>query len=486
MAKEPLSRKLTFGIFYLLSSTIATVGLNVLLVGFVARKLGVENFGFYSAIISFVGLFQFLSDLGLNRTLLKFGSTNILNAQFGFGNALFLKTIFIIPTFILVTLLGYIAGYKSNEIIIVELFTLTMVLDSFGTVFSSIRRILGDFKLVSFFRVFKTVINLIVVVIALSVNNSVLYLAIASVILNAITFIISLINSVLLLKPRLKLELMKEFFKDSAIFSLSDFFVGIYAKISTVLLSFFTNFHMVGIFSAAIKFTNIANLFPNQIRFALLPTMYRILENKKHEESGDQKRIFKIIFKYTVILATPFVILIFLFSDPIIHLIFGKKYELSIPFVKLFSLFIYFRFIQSPFKLFYVAMHKNKEMVYFQAIASFVDLILNLILIPGYKAFGATMATIFSEGLFLIIIMLSGLQYSIWKLKDAVSIIFKPTVAGAISMFIAYAFLINKVNLFFQIFVVLLMYLLILFVARTFNRQDKEFLTKIFLKKNAL
>ena len=92
--KEPLSRKLTFGIFYLLSSSVVAVLLNVALVGFVARSLGVENFGLYSTIISFVGLFQFLSDFGLNRTLLKFGSTNITNAQFSFGNALFLKTLF--------------------------------------------------------------------------------------------------------------------------------------------------------------------------------------------------------------------------------------------------------------------------------------------------------------------------------------------------------------------------------------------------------
>ena len=85
--KEPLSRKLTFGIFYLLSSAAATIALNVVLIGFTARMLGVENFGLYSAIISFVGLFQFLSDFGLNRTLLKFGSTNISNAQFKIGRA---------------------------------------------------------------------------------------------------------------------------------------------------------------------------------------------------------------------------------------------------------------------------------------------------------------------------------------------------------------------------------------------------------------
>ncbi len=158
----------------------------------------------------------------------------------------------------------------------------------------------------------------------------------------------------------------------------SDFFNSIYAKISTVLLSFFSPLHSVGIFSAAIKFTNVANLFPNQVRFALLPTIYRILEDDKVKESESHKKVFKIVLKYMLIFATPFAISIFLFSDSIMHLIFGRKYDLSIPLVQLFSLFIYFRFIQTPFNMFYIAMNKHKEMVYFQGIASFINLILNL------------------------------------------------------------------------------------------------------------
>ena len=484
MKQVPLSRKLTIGISYLLSSAIVTVALNVILVGFVARALGVENFGLYSAIISFVGLFQFLSDFGLNRTLLKFGSTSISNAQFSFGNALLLKTILIIPTFILVAFFGYVAGYRNNQILILGLFTLTMVLESYGIVFSSVRRILGDFKLVSFFRVVRAIINLVVIIIALSMNNSVLYLAFAGVVLNFIIFIISLTNSILLLRPKLKLELMKDFVKDSVIFGLSDFFISIYGKVSIVLLSFFSDLHSVGIFSAALKSTQVANLFPNQVRTALLPTMYRILENQKKTE--DQKRVFKIIFKYMAIFATPIVISVFVFSDPIIGLIFGKKYSLSIPLVKLFSLFIYFRFIQTPFNLFYIAMHKHKEMLYFRAIFSFLNVVFNFALIPRYLAYGACVSTILCEGLLLITLAILGTKQLIWNLKDVFFMALKPAIAGLISLSLVYGFLISKVNLFLQIFFLLLIYFLFLFIVKTFSKDDKELFVKIFLKKDIL
>ena len=75
--------------------------------------------------------------------------------------------------------------------------------------------------------------------------------------------------------------------------------------------------------------------------------------------------------------ATPVAISIYFFSDSIIHLIFGEKYNLSIPLVKLFSFFIYLRFIETPFTLFYIGLHKHKKMVWFQGATSLLNLILN-------------------------------------------------------------------------------------------------------------
>ena len=484
--KDPLSRKLTFGIFYLLSSSLTSLGINVITVGFVARSLGVERFGLYSVIFSFVGLFEFISDFGLNKTLLKFGSTDLAKAQESFGNALFLKGILIVPTLALVTLFGLLAGYRNDEILILELFTASLILDSYGTVFSSIRRIRGSFKLISFFRVLRTAINLLIIFIALTVKNSVLSLACANALLSLVIFVISLVNTILLLKPKLKLSLIKEFFKDSIIFSLSDFFSNIYAKISTVLLSFFNDLHSVGIYSAAVRFTRIANLLPNQFRFALLPTMYRILEEQNlKDETQKSKKVFSILLKYMAIFATPIAILIYFFSDSIIHLIFGRKYDLSIPLVKLFSIFIYFRFIEAPFSLFYIAMHKHKKMVLFQGLTSAINIILNLILIPLYSVYGACAATLISEICLGLMLVFMGIKYSTWNLINVFTMLFKTAFAGVVSFGFIIVFL-NKINLFIQIFFLLGLYLLFLIVIKTFNKEDKDLFRKIFIKKESL
>lgn len=480
MSKEPLSRKLSHGIFFLLSSSLVSIGLNAVAIGFIARKLTIEDFGLFSAVASFVGLFEFLCDFGLNKTLLKFGSTDIEKTKVSFGNALLVKSILIIPTLFLVWSIGYITGYRGETLNIILIFTLSIIFDSFGAVFSSIRRILGSFKLISFFRVIKALIYLIIAYFALSYNNSVLSLVIATLLLSFISFLISLINSILLLKPKLKLSLIKDFFKDSLIFSFSDFFLNIYSKISTVLLSFFANLHAVGIFSAAIKFTRIANIIPGQVKFALLPTIYRILEDKENIKDG-RKRVFNIIFKYMVVLATPSAILIYFFSAQIIHLIFGKKYDLSIPLVQLFSLFIYLRFIITPFTLFFIGLHKHKNMVYCQAATAILNIILNIFLIPKYSSQGACYSTIISEAFFVIILITIGRKYLIWGVFDTIKAFFKPTLSGAISLFLT-AYFLDHINIFIRMIFLIFAYFLCLFLLKTFNKSDKELFKKIFIK----
>ena len=509
--KVPLSRKLFSGIFYLFSSSLVTIGIKTLIIALIARKLGVENFGLYSAIISFVGLFEFLSDFGLNKTLLKFGSTNKENASISFGNALLVKSFLILPVLIIAGSAAYFSGYRGVDFLSLILFTLSSVFDTYASIFSSIRRITGSFKLISFFRIVKTVLTLIVIIIVLSKYQSVFSLAVATLSLTMIMFLASLINTIMLLRPRLKLSLLSEFFKDSIIFSFNDFFLNIYGRIGIVLLSFFHEMFSVGIYGAAVRFTIIASLLPRQIRFAMLPTMYRLLENpidshlsavasesdileiaeEKIEgkelvshNKAKSKLVFNILFKYMILFSVPLALSIFYFSDSIIHLIFGKKYFSSIPYVQLFSLFIFLRFIETPFTLFYLGMNKHKNLVVFQGIASLLNVILCFALIPEMAAFGAVYSTILSELVFAFIIVFAGINYKIWNLKDLTIQIFKPFFACLISAWFIYMFLPTS-HIIFQLLSMYFLYIAFLFVVRTFDEEDKKLFKKIFTKVKA-
>lgn len=522
--KESLSRKLFNAVFYLFSSSLVSLALKVLIVAYIARKLGVEQFGLYSAILSFVGLFQFLSDFGLNKSLLKFGSLDSENARVSFGNALFAKTFLVFPLLLFVSLSGYCFGYKNDELIVLVLFALSLVLESYASVFSSVRRILGHFELISFFRVLKTLITLIVIVLVLSKYNSVFALALVTVFLTAFMFVVSLINTLFLLKPKFKLSILGDFFKDSLIFSLNDFFLNIYTRINVVLLSFFSNLFSVGIYSAAVRFTTIASLLPRQVRFALLPTMYRILENQKSEGAINEqvfdsvsqgeifdpsssspeiqqegrsvsqkliesniersKRVFNTILKLMILFAAPLSVAIWFLSDNIIHFIFGSKYDMSIPLVKLFSIFIFLRFIETPFSLFYFGLEKHKSLVTIQGITSLINVALCLIMIPGFAVFGAASATIISEAIFAFVLIFYGSRYLIWSTSVVFGLLFKHVFVVLAAMFFT-MLVAASLHVFVQLFFLCALYVVFLFVIKEFTEDDKLLFKKLFSRGKA-
>ena len=129
-------------------------------------------------------------------------------------------------------------------------------------------------------------------------------------------------------------------------------------------------------------------------------------------------------------------------------------------------------------------MHKHKQMVYFQAVVSSSNLILNLCLIPKYSAYGATVATVISEGLLLFGLVFLGKRYLVWDLKDVFLLIYKPILSGCVSFALFYGLLQANMNLFLQIALLLLSYLLLLFLIKGFNKEDKDLFVKVFLKKN--
>jgi O-antigen/teichoic acid export membrane protein len=255
-----------------------------------------------------------------------------------------------------------------------------------------------------------------------------------------------------------------------------------------VLLSFFSDPHSVGIFSAAIRFTKIANLLPAQVKFAILPTMYRFVEEVKGAKESNEnkaKRIFEILLKYMGIFAALVAIGIFLFSDPIIHIIFGNKYNKSIPLVQLFSMFIYLRFIETPFKIFFIAMEKHKNMVLLQGFTSFLNVVLNFALIPSFSVYGAFYSTLVSEIFFALMLIYSGAKHSIWMMKDIYTLAIKPAAAGAIC-FVAIMIFKEHLNIIIQVLLFIISYTSILFLLKTFDKSDKELFLKIFLKSPAL
>lgn len=488
---ESLSRKLTLGILYLFSSTTLSGLFTIITLSVTARILGVENFGLYNAFLSIVGLFQFITNLGVNRILLKEGAKNFENAKTSFGNALLFKAIVIVPIILVIILISKHSGYTGNSLLAIVLFGFSLIFDSYGTLFISLRRILGDFKVISIFRVIRSIINLLSVIIALKIDNSVLSLSIATLIVSLISFTGALANSISLLKPKLNLKELWELIEDSIIFGLNDFFSKLYLRASIVLLSMYADLYSVGIFSAGIRFTKFSFIFAKQVRVAILPTMYRILDEKDDDVISESKnliesnkdrssRVFKTMLKYMVLISVPLSLIMFFYSSELINIIFGSKYKASTPIVKLLSVFIFLRFIQTPFTLFYLGLNRHKSMVVLQAISCIFLIMCSYVFIPKHHSFGACYAVNISELIFSALLIIYGFKFNIWKIFDLIKFIVLPFLTGITSIYITSRFF-NFILIEFFIFIFL--YFVFLLATGQLNKRDKDLISKIIFHK---
>lgn len=482
MTKEFLSKKLAFGVAYLFSGTAFTLFLNIVTVSVITRKLGVESFGFYSAVTAFVGLFQFLCSLGVNRLLLKEGVKSLDRAGVAFGNAVVLKLILAIPFVCLTLLCGYIFNYRDDKFLILFYFSLVTVFDSFSSIFVNIRRIFGHFQLISFARAFRALINLVVTFYALKINCSVVSIGLSSLIVSIISFSFSLLNSFYLIKPSFNPSQLVEVVKDSIVYAFNDFFSQSFQRVSVFCLSLFSSLHVVGVFGAAVKFINFPRIFANQVRIAVLPSIFRIIEEEKNDsiEINRPRRVFNTLFRGMLIAGVMASVFIFLFAAPIINLVFGQQYESSIPLVRILSLFIFFRFLLTPFEIYYLGAHEHTRMVLYQG-GSNVFLILScLLLIPLFGVYGVCGSIIFTELVYLVWLVIKGYSLNLWESKKIFTSILISSFCGLISVGIILAFPLNYI---LQLVLFLAVFFVLLLLTKQLTTQDINLVKKIFLHK---
>ena len=97
----------------------------------IARYLGVNDYGILGFAISLTGILSVSVDLGINTHIVRHIATDNNSASKYLGNALPLKSIFSIGTFIITLIVLIIMKANELTIIITLLFTIEMITKSF-------------------------------------------------------------------------------------------------------------------------------------------------------------------------------------------------------------------------------------------------------------------------------------------------------------------------------------------------------------------
>lgn len=241
----------------------------------------------------------------------------------------------------------------------------------------------------------------------------------------------------------------------------------------TLFLGYFATTSAVGIYNSALLIVSLIVVFEESFKQVFIPALTDIYSRNK---LNDLKKIYKTSTRWIFLIIIPILLMMLFFPLQIISLFFGKKYiEATIPlmilsigyaFNTLFSLSIYV----------IICIGKTKKIFLISFIASIVDIILNILLIPMLGIIGSAISTSTS----LAIVSLISLAYTCKCIKTqpfdfryiklfSASILAILLIYGLVSLFNAEIGRFDII-LIFPAFV--LLYIFLLIVMRGLSEED--------------
>ena len=381
---------------WLLADKIIRISVGLFVTLWIARYLGVEQFGLWNYSIAFASLFSAFSSLGLDgivvRELVKHpGRQKVL-----LGSAFLLK----LMGGGIALLISLLAIWMLHED---EITTIWLVaLSSVGFLFQSVNVI--DFyfqsKLKSKFTIYASnaafVLMSFVKVLLIMNTAPLIAFAWAGLFELALTAIFLIIaykaNNHRINEWRYQKRIILDLLYQSWPLFLAALTVTLYMKIDMIMLKEMSNDWNVGIYSAATKFSEVWYFLPIIIVASVSPSII-----KYHSTNSDLylKKLSKLYF-FMAWLAIGLSLPLSLFSDQIMRFFLGEQFVDAAPILALHlwaSLAVFLGVASSQYL---VAENLQKISFYRTLIGLIFNILLNIMLIPKLGAMGAALATVIS------------------------------------------------------------------------------------------
>ena len=439
------------------------------------RYLSVNDYGVFGFATSLTGILAVTMDLGISTNIVRSISTDYDSAPKFLGNAIPLKSIFILGTIIL-TLISLIL-MKSNEVLITItlLFTIEMIIKSYINLFNGVFQAFEKGKYQGIGNTILNLLTLIFILITIFTDLGLLGITISYILANSVALIYEhYVLNKHIVKP--KLELDKQFCKSITLLSLPFAITGllytIYYSIDVVMLTNMMGSYPTGIYNATYKLIAVLNLFYSVYIAVIFPVMSKFFKN-------DESMLlisFEKSIKYLMLIIIPLAVATVFYSTDIIHLMYGHKYDAASSVLSILIWTVCLLFISGACNTLLNASHKETTVTKIYSIAAVFNIVLNFFMIPYLSYNGAAITTVLSDLLIVIIQF-----YVIYKLGhrpnkkvyyDLGRIIIGSTVLG-----IALHFL--NLNMWVAIPVGIIIYLAVIYLLRFFDDDDKYVIKEI-------
>ncbi|MBQ6138741.1 MAG: flippase [Methanobrevibacter sp.] len=441
----------------------------------IARYLGVTDYGIVSFAVSFNALLGIVMDLGMNTYITREIAKNRESLEKYVDNIFLFKLILAFVLFILGAIILYFMNYPFLTIVVTLIFTVELIFISMTNFLNGVFQAFENVKYQAIGTILNSILLLLGILVTIWFDFGVIAIAISYAFgyyIFCSYMLFKYIKTFSFPKFELDLKFIKEVFLNSIPFGLTNFFYTIYFSIDLVMLSYLVGDYSTGLYKSAYNIIYVFTTFFVVYQSVIFPIL-----SKFFKESQDLLKItYELSVKYLLLIILPISIVIFFYARPLVDLIYTNQYSLASVPVQILIWTVSFLFINGAASTLLNAINKEFIVTKVYIAAAIFNVLLNLILIPMFDYNGAAMATVLSEILITVLTL-----YYIFKTD------FKPdfglfkTVIKIIFVSIIFAVVIYwaNVSLWLAIPIGLVIYIVLLFVCRLIDNNDKYIINEL-------
>jgi O-antigen/teichoic acid export membrane protein len=452
---------------YLSISKFLVYLLSIVTITLIPRYLGVENYGYLNFVLSFVGVFLIIGDLGINTLIFRDVSKNPSLKEKYFNNLFLPYLLFLLVVSVVMIVVSL---FINKPLVVKQMIFFGLFFMIFTNVGSTIKMLLGSlqkFKYQAYNDVFSKLIYTVLALTVIYLNQGLLGIFLSQVVSLFIVFLylFFIVKKYVKLNLKVNLSFFIQKIKCSWPFALSNLFTVIFFDFDKLFISFFINDFQLGLYSSGVTLIG----FLISIISLLGIVFFNLFSKYSFKEQS--KSILNKFLKITMIISLPIFLGGVLLSKEIIQLVFGSQYILASSSFSILLLFFFLMSFSVVFTNFLMAHNKEKFVLKIRGISTGINILLNFLFIPLFGVIGAAITTVISEIINLTYLFINTKKITYFNFK----IDFIKLFLSSILMCFAVYFFKNiyVIRLFYNsldiLFILLfsgIFYLILLFVTR--------------------
>lgn len=455
--------------------------ISLVVVIYLARYLGVEEFGKYNFVFAYLAFFGIITDLGLGDILVREMSRDAKSIPKMIGNAHVIKLILSFVAVLLSILVINIMNYPADTTKYIYIASIMLIFQSFSDNYRSVFQTTLKMEFEVTAKLIVKFLSAGIILYLIATQGTLFQIIVLLTIAELLRTIMNYLFARKLVRANfdISFELWKQLFRESLPIALSGVFLIIYHRIDVLMLSMIIKGTAgdiaIGLYSAAYKLSEPLGMIPYAIIISLFPIMSKLFKDSKEE----LVRSYEIGLKFILIMMLPVAVGTTLIADKIILLIYDQSYIGSATALQILIWALFIAAVNYLLVVVLTSIDKQRLSTFSMGICVIANILMNYMLIPLYSYIGASIATVATE---LILFVLT-FYFVSNNLKTAPlhRILFK-CLPACIVMGIPVYYLNNfaDLNIFIIIVTAAVIYAVALFGFKTFSDDEKAIIRKVF------